>query len=98
MTRQRLERVPLRPEPHRRRSLHENVLIQTRQTTDQKQSLPPFHDPARVTPRANGEPLLVGGGVNHDAPAVSCTPAGLFPRSEEHTSELQSRENLVCRL
>src|SRR6266511_4793033 len=25
----------------------------------------------------------------------SCAPA---PRSEEHTSELQSRENLVCRL
>src|SRR5690606_41293414 len=24
--------------------------------------------------------------------------AGLRPRSEEHTSELQSRENLVCRL
>src|SRR5690606_40292372 len=24
--------------------------------------------------------------------------AGLDPRSEEHTSELQSRENLVCRL
>src|SRR5690606_37902732 len=24
--------------------------------------------------------------------------AGLVPRSEEHTSELQSRENLVCRL
>src|SRR5690606_41848236 len=24
--------------------------------------------------------------------------AGLFWRSEEHTSELQSRENLVCRL
>src|SRR5690606_40748469 len=23
---------------------------------------------------------------------------GLIPRSEEHTSELQSRENLVCRL
>src|SRR5207302_9239629 len=23
---------------------------------------------------------------------------GLLPRSEEHTSELQSRENLVCRL
>src|SRR5690606_42079429 len=29
-------------------------------------------------------------------PAVSPTPAS--PRSEEHTSELQSRENLVCRL
>src|SRR5207302_2133405 len=25
-------------------------------------------------------------------------PPGIFPRSEEHTSELQSRENLVCRL
>src|SRR5690606_40873692 len=25
-------------------------------------------------------------------------PASRFPRSEEHTSELQSRENLVCRL
>src|SRR5690606_40822314 len=24
--------------------------------------------------------------------------AGIGPRSEEHTSELQSRENLVCRL
>src|SRR5690606_24035964 len=30
----------------------------------------------------------------------SVLPAGIcfFPRSEEHTSELQSRENLVCRL
>src|SRR5690606_41641915 len=26
------------------------------------------------------------------------TPAGMALRSEEHTSELQSRENLVCRL
>src|SRR5690606_39387163 len=26
------------------------------------------------------------------------TPAGFVERSEEHTSELQSRENLVCRL
>src|SRR6266511_2863626 len=30
---------------------------------------------------------------------VSCTPEFTSePRSEEHTSELQSRENLVCRL
>src|SRR5215475_16231193 len=45
----------------------------------------------------------------HDALPIStgCWPsrrcisralAGLWPRSEEHTSELQSRENLVCRL
>src|SRR5207302_3210184 len=29
--------------------------------------------------------------------SVACGPK-LAPRSEEHTSELQSRENLVCRL
>src|SRR6266511_6005279 len=28
----------------------------------------------------------------------SCSPAWCALRSEEHTSELQSRENLVCRL
>src|SRR5438445_10150404 len=27
-----------------------------------------------------------------------CTPRLLYPRSEEHTSELQSRQYLVCRL
>src|SRR5690606_29596279 len=29
---------------------------------------------------------------------VLLEPEGAFSRSEEHTSELQSRENLVCRL
>src|SRR5690606_2903026 len=32
------------------------------------------------------------------AAAVAALLGGAFPRSEEHTSELQSRENLVCRL
>src|SRR5690606_40856289 len=54
------------------------------------------------------EPVTVGAG----AFSLSCTVTGprtftvsggptifiLDPRSEEHTSELQSRENLVCRL
>src|SRR5690606_39887291 len=35
-------------------------------------------------------------------PRIACGNSGLssgtLPRSEEHTSELQSRENLVCRL
>src|SRR5690606_41687574 len=31
-------------------------------------------------------------------PSTSTTRRGSFRRSEEHTSELQSRENLVCRL
>src|SRR5690606_34972403 len=30
--------------------------------------------------------------------AKAITASGAFPRSEEHTSELQSRENIVCRL
>src|SRR5690606_40280038 len=36
----------------------------------------------------------------HSASAVtsSWTSTGVASRSEEHTSELQSRENLVCRL
>src|SRR5690606_41847079 len=32
------------------------------------------------------------------APRTPPTAAGRWPRSEEHTSELQSREKLVCRL
>src|SRR6266511_6190113 len=31
-------------------------------------------------------------------PPVGLPPVEDMPRSEEHTSELQSRENLVCRL
>src|SRR5690606_40239691 len=31
-------------------------------------------------------------------PAFERQPFSIAPRSEEHTSELQSRENLVCRL
>src|SRR5690606_42102517 len=34
---------------------------------------------------------------NHTAPVLP-DPQQLRPRSEEHMSELQSRENLVCRL
>src|SRR2546430_13053163 len=29
---------------------------------------------------------------------TNCRPAGIVGRSEEHTSELQSQSNLVCRL
>src|SRR5690606_40144289 len=41
-----------------------------------------------------------GGGEVHDpGHACQCLQDGaLLARSEEHTSELQSRENLVCRL
>src|SRR5207302_2804835 len=36
-----------------------------------------------------------GGGAAKDEAEIA---GGEIPRSEEHTSELQSRENLVCRL
>src|SRR5690606_41910109 len=43
-----------------------------------------------------------GGAVGHPAPQICPHPVPVphppDPRSEEHTSELQSRENLVCRL
>src|SRR5690606_40464368 len=48
---------------------------------------------------------VIGDGVNFDAVGVDMAVAqvtgsanGNGARSEEHTSELQSRENLVCRL
>src|SRR3712207_8328643 len=37
-------------------------------------------------------------GVRLCQPHVPCNPSAKPPRSEEHTSELQSRQYLVCRL
>src|SRR5690606_42063161 len=49
------------------------------------------HDPVGVGPGSVGRIAgLRGGGVGEGRDGL--------PRSEEHTSELQSRENLVCRL
>src|SRR5690606_39492622 len=55
-------------------------------------------------PRGRGRPMSggPGGGLHHDVPCGTKRYASPgthdVPRSEEHTSELQSRENLVCRL
>src|SRR5690606_41942665 len=43
------------------------------------------------TTRNNGAPTV-------GSPFVALCGIDVTPRSEEHTSELQSRENLVCRL
>src|SRR2546430_3950238 len=48
-------------------------------------ALPIYHTP-RISRRAPG------------APREPAWPAAAAPRSEEHTSELQSQSNLVCRL
>src|SRR2546430_5479959 len=50
-------------------------------------SAPPSHAAAASWPRRTG------------APGTPCTaPMAAAERSEEHTSELQSQSNLVCRL
>src|SRR5690606_41831556 len=70
-----------------------------------------LHDALPIYPcRSDARPPLRGAGVCAPGPPrasdaigelasaacpPSCSPEG---RSEEHTSELQSRENLVCRL
>src|SRR5439155_20409686 len=36
-------------------------------------------------------------GVCHNTAIAGCTPCSTVARSEEHTSELQSRGHLVCR-
>src|SRR5690606_41523026 len=57
----------------------------------------------------HGVPLVVGAArlfqttvagatAGSEAPAPAAETAAPAERSEEHTSELQSRENLVCRL
>src|SRR5688572_32712121 len=48
---------------------------------------------------AAGEGIGAGGNGSSFAPAsISSLTIGVSPRSEEHTSELQSQSNLVCRL
>src|SRR2546422_8441670 len=56
-------------------------------------------------PRAQQPGAVRGAGVAadvaqqlDDTQALGRQPLGGFPRSEEHTSELQSRLHLVCRL
>src|SRR3989449_4055054 len=53
--------------------------------------IPPARRPTRGL---RGPPAL----ASSYAPPYPETPAGTFLRSEEHTSELQSRLHLVCRL
>src|SRR5690606_42061005 len=54
---------------------------------------------SHVLTAGNSADVDVADYVSYLAEDEGCTAiACLFERSEEHTSELQSRENLVCRL
>src|SRR2546430_13465172 len=48
--------------------------------------------------RARDQRLCIGGSDGHRANRLSVHVGDRLPRSEEHTSELQSQSNLVCRL
>src|SRR5690606_41914084 len=51
--------------------------------------------PRIVQPRINRPPACA---IRRERIALLPLDKDLYPRSEEHTSELQSRENLLCRL
>src|SRR2546427_6459532 len=67
-----------------------------------RSTLFPYTTLFRSQPPPCGDRRLLHGAaarVRGDAAGVSLTDCGLPPvRSEEHTSELQSQSNLVCRL
>src|SRR5690606_40718222 len=72
----------------------------TRRSSDQ-----PTSEPARTGPERTGKRNATSAPCSSNGPTPAPTAAkppaaehGALVRSEEHTSELQSRENLVCRL
>src|SRR3712207_7451838 len=64
------------------------------------EELPPIQDAARGPndPARPGDIMAPAGGTAPRPPAVETAPLRQPARSEEHTSELQSRQYLVCRL
>src|SRR5690625_6103408 len=71
----------------------------TRRSSDLRTSTPPF--PVRIS-TANAAAKASTGTTRDQCKGLglvrAATPSGVIARSEEHTSELQSRGHLVCRL
>src|SRR2546430_7318801 len=65
-----------------------------------RSTLFPYTTLFRSGAQARAYPLLGAplGGPSRDRSRANAPRAGRGPRSEEHTSELQSQSNLVCRL
>src|SRR2546427_10176482 len=75
----------------------------TKQIADRIAKNPPTNVPQTQLPNvtyAQGAIAIMAGGNTIGGLGVSGAPGGQFDeeRSEEHTSELQSQSNLVCRL
>src|SRR5256885_3975640 len=64
-----------------------------------RSTLFPYTTLFRSPPRPSGSPSLAADrGVSPVTDSLESHPDAITPRSEEHTSELQSPCNLVCRL
>src|SRR3712207_7734270 len=68
-----------------------------------RSTLFPYTTLFRSSPKVGGSPTyeaatFSAAGVVKRLARASCTTLAASPRSEEHTSELQSRQYLVCRL
>src|SRR3712207_7753578 len=74
------------------RSVEAAVLVGVRQTD----GLAGAHHVAGDARARREADLLQGGAAQHPAPQLAAL--GVQHRSEEHTSEIQSRQYLVCRL
>src|SRR5438105_2257514 len=64
-------------------------------------SMEPYAGKARVPARKSGQPIAREDFIaahGSSSYAIAIDPSGKLTRSEEHTSELQSRVDLVCRL
>src|SRR5690606_41278514 len=86
--------LPIFGHPHGQIYAYPFVTPRTRSTLDAIRELGPDLF-ARILEREQAGPRVVLAGEHWTAFVPF---AARWPRSEEHTSELQSRENLVCRL
>src|SRR5690606_42123236 len=82
-------------------SLHDALPISAMQEANGRPLRRPLDEPAdapRRCARAGKHRLDAAGALSANGEAELVVVAARQRRSEEHTSELQSRENLVCRL
>src|SRR2546422_3248976 len=78
--------------------LRTNGLTKRRKVTKLETGLPgrPMKNACRIDPKASGRPGFMA--IFHMKPGRPLAFGSIRQRSEEHTSELQSRLHLVCRL
>src|SRR5690606_42147463 len=83
------------PPPASTLSLHDALPISRR---PRRRAPPAPHEPRPGPSGRESSAPTAGTAGTPPAPATRSPGPHRPPRSEEHTSELQSRENLVCRL